>query len=918
MRKLLTLWLLILVGCAGQDFQDAAFEPNPAGAPQPGPKNTELVDARFGDAPSNTTGPVDHNGQPVTPRVITTFQGPIPTNDWWTSLLWPYYPGNRFGEFLYADPLAFKAFSDGLALSYPTRLQVTSDGVSFFYPFQEELRVGSPGLNAPDVKVAGHSDWTVTADWGPTLQATIGHGLPFAYFKLNSASIRTNGATEVFYDRNGTLGLLVNGHAYALFAPSGTTWTRGTNLYTNNLGGKSYLSVALLPDSSVATLERFRQSAFTFVTGSKVAWRVIGSRVRTTFTLETTRKEGPPGQPIMALYRHQWRRSNGPFTGDSYRSPRGEMRVVCARSFATNLPYTGVLPNLPDTGRTDPARLRSLVEQIYQEQLRGPLPNKDVYFAGKDLTRLAALVPIAEQVQHPAARDLFLRRIRERLDDFFDGQLPNAFFYNSRWTTVLAQPAGFGSDTQLNDHHFHFGYYVLAAATLARYDRAWATRNLENVEELISDAGNGDRANLRYPFLRNFDPYAGHSWASGNQVFAAGNNQESSSEAMQFATAVVLWANEMNRPALRDLGIYLYATEAEAIEQYWFDINQEALPDDFPHPVLGILWGNGGAYATWWTANPEEIHGINLLPIHGGSLYLGRWPGVIKRHHDHLVQQNRGPEMEWRDILWSALVFAQGQKVLDRWLAENPNPEGGETAAHTYHWLANLAPLGRQIPSVGADTPCFAVLGKGTERSYMAYNAGSELITVRFTDGVSLPVAPGTVAFKTTAETTPTPTPTPTPSSSFHLFLGQSLQATAPATSVLTLPAAGQNRDGRPYLPTVLVSPPLTGRYNGQTTRFELPVDAGRAIATAVQARLSYDFEGDGSWDRIEMWRYFPNDDRDGWESYRESQGLAYADGSWADLRSGRVQLELWSALGLDSTRVQLGSGAQLRLPFAP
>ncbi len=490
---------------------------------------------------------------------------------------------------------------------------------------------------------------------------------------------------------------------------------------------------------------------------------------------------------------------------------------------------------------------------------------------------------------------------------------------------MLAQPPGFGSDTQLNDHHFHFGYYIMAAATLARYDKAWATRNQENVEELISAAGNGDRANLRYPFLRNFDPYAGHSWASGAQVFAAGNNQESSSEAMQFATSVILWGNEMNRPTLRDLGIYLHTTEAEAIAQYWFDADQEVFPDDFPHPVLGILWGSGGAYATWWTGNPEEIHGINFLPLNGGSLYLGRRPGVMKRNYDHMVQQNKGPATVWQDILWSALVFADGQKSLDRYLAANPAPEGGETAAHTYHWLANLASWGGQDPRVLADTPCYAVLVKGTQRSYMAYNAGAQPITVHFTDGVSLVAAAGSVAFRTSSDTAPTPTPTPTstptptptPSSTFNLFVGQGLQATAPAQSVLSLPAAGQNRDGQPYQQAVILSESLSGRYNGQTTHFQLRVDAGQKIATAVQARISYDFIGDGTWDRVEMWRYFPNDDRVGWETYRDTQGLAYANGSWADFQNGKVRLELWSALGADPTAVELGSGSVLQLPFS-
>ena len=44
---------------------------------------------------------------------------------------------------------------------------------------------------------------------------------------------------------------------------------------------------------------------------------------------------------------------------------------------------------------------------------------------------------------------------------------------------------------------------------------------------------------------------AGHSWASGHGAFASGNNHESSSEAMNFATAVMLWG-EMTGDAGHD------------------------------------------------------------------------------------------------------------------------------------------------------------------------------------------------------------------------------------------------------------------------------------------------------------------------------------------------------------------------------
>ena len=83
----------------------------------------------------------------------------------------------------------------------------------------------------------------------------------------------------------------------------------------------------------------------------------------------------------------------------------------------------------------------------------------------------------------------------------------------------------------------------MAAATVAQYDPAWASPSQWGgmVDLLIADANNWDRTDTRFPFLRSHDAYTGHSWAAGHGDFGDGNNQESSSESMNFATAAILW-----------------------------------------------------------------------------------------------------------------------------------------------------------------------------------------------------------------------------------------------------------------------------------------------------------------------------------------------------------------------------------------
>ncbi|MAJ45994.1 MAG: hypothetical protein CBC35_01685 [Planctomycetes bacterium TMED75] len=323
---------------------------------------------------------------------------------------------------------------------------------------------------------------------------------------------------------------------------------------------------------------------------------------------------------------------------------------------------------------------------------------------------------------------------------------PKDLAYCPEWTTLLAHPGSYGMAGELNDHHFHYGYFIAAAATIARFDPAWASPERWGgmVDLLIKDAANWDRSDQRFPFLRNFDPYAGHAYASGHAGFAAGNNQESSSESTHFAQAVVLWGEATARPVIRDLGLYLHALETQAIEQYWFDADQTVYPPGSEHPLAGIVWDSGATYATWWTGNPEEIQGINLLPITGGSFYLGRRAATMERAWSHLLEQNGGLPVEWRDVIWAwrALVDPAGAEA---WLESESawSSEPGHSRAFITYWIRNLAKLGVLQHQIVSDCPTAAVFELDGIRSYVAHNGSNEEREVRFSDDTRLCVGPG-------------------------------------------------------------------------------------------------------------------------------------------------------------------------------
>ena len=102
---------------------------------------------------------------------------------------------------------------------------------------------------------------------------------------------------------------------------------------------------------------------------------------------------------------------------------------------------------------------------------------------------------------------------------------------------------------------------------------------------------------------------------------------------------------------------------------------------------------------------------------------------------------------------------------------------------------------------------------------------------------------------------------------------------------------------------------------SGGATAFVLEVDAGLMIGAAIQARVSYDLTGDGSWDRVETYRYFATDPKSGPEQYTQSVGLLGGEGRLGAMRGGVARLEVWSALGEGGSVIGL-PGSALTIPF--
>ena len=156
----------------------------------------------------------------------------------------------------------------------------------------------------------------------------------------------------------------------------------------------------------------------------------------------------------------------------------------------------------------------------------------------------------------------------------------------------------------------------------------------------------------------------------------------------------------------------------------------------------------------------------------------------------------------------------------------------------------------------------------------------------------------------------------PTQAGRYFLGTDGKLRTTATATGTVQLAAANCQCDGTPDKAKVFTATKVTKAWTGGSAAFDLAVDAGTAVGSASQVRISYDLTGNGSFDRVETYRYFATDPVAGYEHYTQDRQLLSATGTMGELSRGTVKVEVWNAIGNQPTTLGVGSLSRLDLPL--
>jgi endo-1,3(4)-beta-glucanase len=346
----------------------------------------------------------------------------------------------------------------------------------------------------------------------------------------------------------------------------------------------------------------------------------------------------------------------------------------------------------------------TLVSEI-NEKWKIPL-NGSYYFNGKLAQKYAWLCLMANDPAIVGSDKSLLETCRQKLRTVISPMVNNKWVNEIRYDTVyrgLVSSEGFKKNeywvdfgnTVYNDHHYHYGYWIVSAAIVNYLDPTWNQLAQLNrvIDFLVRDVANPSTEDPYFPKWRNFDWFRGHSYSHGVTPFADGKDEESTSEDINFHYGLYLYGKVTKNFRLEQMGKLMMKLNAHAIKTYFLISSDNTVhPKEFlQNRVTGIFFDNKVDYGSWFSPEKHCINGIQMIP-----------PSPVTE----FVRTKEFVQEEWSDVL------ARDRIVVER------NATNGWTSL----LYVNYASINKEVALEVLQT---AALDDGLTRSWALYMAAT-------------------------------------------------------------------------------------------------------------------------------------------------------------------------------------------------
>ncbi len=603
-------------------------------------------------------------GQQAPTSLWESATAPLPTNASWQNLVLGA-GGSRF------DAVPYQLRAEPVWLDVATSAPV-GGATEVTVPDRKQVMLGALQFDGTTQhRVRSHDLFSVTLRYSAaagTMTAPLVQGSPYVTVDYAGA-LRPMllPGTFLFTSVNGSTSPgVVTGTRFVLVLSDGSTWVLYASspvsfawTANNMVAGSTFvgtLRVANAPSpASVAVLDAH---AGAVPRGGRLEASTACDVATVRFVYDTT----GTGSLLMAAMPHHMARLVSPVTAPlPYSTLSGTLQGVEGSTWTMSLPLSPIgfeAPRPVAAGYLTAVQAALAADATY---VPDPVTvDVDPYFGGKQMAKLARLAVIADELGETATAATLRARLRPLVAAWLAGTNGNPFVYDQTWggvvtTNALASPSAEFGAGHYNDHHFHYGYFLYAASVLARSDPTFAETHRGGLLALVRDVANPSGSDPRFPRFRHMDFFRGHSWAAGLSELGDGQDQESTSEAVNAWYGLHLLGLATGDARMSELGRVLQALEVDGARTYWqIPAASTIYADPFSQNMcVGILFETKAVFATFFAAGPEFVYGIQMLPYTPASeeLVSPAWVGdAWPRMQSAAASASQG----WRGFLYMA------------------------------------------------------------------------------------------------------------------------------------------------------------------------------------------------------------------------------------------------------------------------
>ncbi|RUS74245.1 hypothetical protein EGW08_017983 [Elysia chlorotica] len=295
--------------------------------------------------------------------------------------------------------------------------------------------------------------------------------------------------------------------------------------------------------------------------------------------------------------------------------------------------------------KDNPSQLQDILAAIERDaqnqNLDAVCGHTDSYNGGKAIGMVPRLASLSRAfaTDHYVKLDESIRscleqwlRIQDTLDEMWKLRYEDVWgglFLRATGDAVVDWGVDYGFP-YYNDHHFHLGYFLYAAAYYVKHHQAWGRLHKDRLYSLARDVGNPSNQDAFFPVSRQKDIYTGFSWASG--LVPGTRQEESASEGINCYHALAALGGAFGDDNMRQTGQILLAMEIHSVREYWQvrAHNKAHFPPAIQeYGVVGMVTEPAFfAYTLNWPCYPNifpQRHaclvGIQVIPITAVSKY---------------------------------------------------------------------------------------------------------------------------------------------------------------------------------------------------------------------------------------------------------------------------------------------------------